>query len=351
MSISGGSLNWCPIFAIPDQWQCAARGWVRNSGRIPVPQNSKQRVHYLKPGQEYAVIALPNETLYTDKIYPQIVALFGDDLAPDVPRPSVLTPGLEDALAELTAYLDRGVVDISPLGVRASRYHTPENRYGSRRFRPTRVRDDMGRELTFQYYGRESTDNAGLLRQVRGPSGVTLTFEYNAPQSHPHRLDERFLTGVERRVSPVGELSPVCPDGCSQAGQPIRHEYIYNWRNPDTEDGYWKHDVELWARLAATYRPPAPANPSGLLPEDTPTQTPPAPDLSTYASLEALRYIETQADNITRVIRSRWSGEDWIRSAVELETRYGVRPDEPDQMDRVLAQRYGVAENQASLGL
>ncbi|RAL20362.1 hypothetical protein DL240_17425 [Lujinxingia litoralis] len=85
----------------------------------------------------------------------------------------------------------------------------PESVQGTHMMRPTRVRDDHGRELTFEYEESlppssntnvENLFRYGLLKAVSGPKGTRLEFEYNRPDSseYPARLADMYLTGAFR---------------------------------------------------------------------------------------------------------------------------------------------------------
>ena len=93
-------------------------------------------------------------------------------------------------------FLDAGAVPMAHTGAPFSVYVTPNNPYGSRRQRPTRVTDAHGRSLTFTYHADETLH--GLLARVEGPGGVAVDFDYGSPPDYPRVLNETFLTEATR---------------------------------------------------------------------------------------------------------------------------------------------------------
>ena len=114
-------------------------------------------------------------------------------------------------------FLDAGAMPMAHTGAPFSVYVTPNNPYGSRRLRPTRVTDTHGRSLELTYHDDETLH--GLLARVEGPGGVAVDFEYGAPDDYPRALNEKFLVQATRT------------DGTwAVAGAPSARTLRYTWQ-------------------------------------------------------------------------------------------------------------------------
>ena len=103
---------------------------------------------------------------------------------------------------------------------------------GDRKFRPKLVRDDLGRTLEFEYY-EDPSDKVtyGLLKKVTGPSAITsVSYDYDRPSDYPQRLQESFLTRVDRVDGAVGE-------GLVQQ-EARSFDFVYNWPSTSNFESY-----------------------------------------------------------------------------------------------------------------
>ena len=259
---------------------------------------------------------------------------------------------------------------------------------GDLRQRPTKVTDNLGRELTFEYYDDPSdTKRFGLLKQVNGPHNLAHTaYDYGRPAVYPEALNESFLTKVTRVDSP-----PSAQEWEPRTQRVI--EFTYNWPGLSYQD-YTAHADALKARYLAYYAgmhgcrfltsidtngtpsfytelsvctggSSGPSNPPpGSGPEGPEPGGPSAlcheglamplaggePEVSWCQNVRSTRpldnpcflaekakehYISDVADNIVRVTRY---------GVTEVESKYEVDPNKLD-FDRVTVQRYGGMKN------
>lgn len=331
----------CPP-AFFDEWTCASLGWSRYSGKLPHPRNTEQRAYRVDEGLLYHRVALPNEVAYAD-FYSELIEQDPDVLFEE-PRLPLPYDGFFDDLRHLEHLLDAGSVGVhvadgveiplySILGKDHGVYHTPENTYGDRRRRPVMVRDSLGRELRLEYVewddtegvGARSVADVGLLKRIRGPEGLEVTFKYDRPDDLPRRLNASFLTEVIRHFDtsefPPEVMLAETTDGGLLADE--RTVYTYNWPGYWRTPSYNQYDYALWRSFV-----------------DFKAVLTGARSYAPQASLVALQYIESIADNIVAVRRER-AGRG-LR--VELESRYGVDPTDRASLDRVVRQRYGGRE-------
>ena len=111
---------------------------------------------------------------------------------------------------------------------------------GDRKLRPKIVRDDSGRTLNFEYYDDPSDKvTYGLLKKVTGPSSITsVSYDYERPAKYPERLQESFLTRVDRL-----DGSP----GVGLVQQQARSfDFVYNWPSSSGFDSYYDHTTEVF---------------------------------------------------------------------------------------------------------
>jgi RHS repeat-associated protein len=219
----------------------------------------------------------------------------------------------------------------------------PESVNGGQRRRPVAVTDDLGRRLEFLYHrapawfqggGHDFRGHpeAGLLAEVRGPAGTSVTFTYERPAGYPAELNEAFLTQVRRHddAGAVGDVVPAADrelrfayqwPGGSAAPRPPSYD---RWRDRleasyrayfATFIGCWYQDVEICAN-GSSHR--------GL-------SRFAVGDPKELARQAANDYVSQVADNIVTVENG---------GAVETETRYQPDPWRED-FGRVTAQRYG----------
>lgn len=301
-----GGLRGCTItYTLCDEWpfdyrdpvdrfgqvtsRCTGVPWTRFSGKLAWPKPTRERVIAVEDGILYEEVALPEEpSSYVDR-----EAILG--------------------------FLAAGSVDLKAYGRPHGMFYTPPSTYGARRYRPTGVQDDLGRSLVFQYV--EPLDIAGidtmtpahlgLLKSVHGPDGRTVSFQYSRPAGYPQRLNELFLTRVG--VYGGGLSTPGVRYATTPDGDTVDHgstHYVYDWPN-EGGGSYVDFLYDLWRSRAATR------------------------DGRRVAPLDALRYIESIADNITTIVRNRPDAE-----VIELESRYYRYPTD-ESVDRVAAQRFG----------
>jgi RHS repeat-associated protein len=186
---------------------------------------------------------------------------------------------------------------------------------GGHTHRPTRVTDDLGRTLTFDYYEYKlgSAREAGLLQRVTGPSNASVEYTFHRPTWYPHFLNEMFLIRVERDDQ-TNQLPGL------QASPKFTLNFQYFWDSPGSEAKIFDWAWGVWRILESSDAQAAP--------------------------WAAGHYISTVADNIVRVSRQNRSVNPWTQ-VVESETAY-VYPALHPSFDRVAAQRYG-ADAVASL--
>lgn len=320
----------CPLEFF-DEWACASPGWDRRNGKLPQPQNSPTKAFKIQNDMLYHTPALPSEFAYN--IYHQQLLNQNPEAHtnnPDLPFPF---EGFFADLQHLEHFLDQGASGVkvtedlyssfaSTMQRKYGIWHTPENTYGSLKLRPTRVRDNLGREITFHYYdsgdvtGPNSTasiNSFGLLKEVRA-LGSTIRFTYSRPSDLPRRLNEMFLTRVTRGVD-----SSSLAAGIGQSYDPLGNpaddrvlEYTYNWPNYTRTPSYDHFDYGLWKQTLSQ----TPAKRRG-------------------ASLDALNYISQIADNIVTI---RKKGDDSTLN-VQSEHRYQIDPSDPSSLDRIVKQR------------
>lgn len=219
--------------------------------------------------------------------------------------------------------------------------------YGTRRLRPITVTDDLGRRLRFHYakgtpvpvslkgqeYEFAKRPDAELLESISGPAGTLLKFAYDRPQTHPLRLNEMFLTKVERKDAPQTiDLLPA-PDR--------KAEYRYQWPNnlvlPYASDAkivrtryqsYYETFIGCWLKRQNCPGEYFVAEKASGDPED-------------LALHQAEGYLSEVADNILEIINN---------GVTTLESRYAIDP-LSSSFDKVLDQRYGssLAQQDTSL--
>lgn len=247
---------------------------------------------------------------------------------------------------------------------------------GDRKLRPKLVRDNLGRELTFQYHDDPSDlTTYGLLEKVHGPDSITsVTYSYQRPGSYPERLQESFLTQVDRNDG-NGTL-----EAGLEAGFERTIEYTYSWPGVGfgdyTTSAQSVYDAYLayfstftgckWDDLSAVVCMPqasfsqgsaitsvAVCDANGSL-HDSGGLAFPGGNISGsgggcikggyhyseespcfLATQEEHRYVSSIADNIVQIVRD---------NVVEVSSRYELNPNDPS-FDRVTVQRYGGMAN------
>ncbi|MBI2299048.1 MAG: hypothetical protein HYU66_08925, partial [Armatimonadetes bacterium] len=181
---------------------------------------------------------------------------------------------------------------------------------GGHQLRPIKVTDDLGNQLTFDYYPATTADepNAGLLKQVTGPAGTKLTFEYTGPPYQPYQNHERLLRKAARIDAPPASTNIT-------AAPEQNYVFDYQWQRglmnklPDLGWQVW----DLYHRAGF----------------------PAAVPMTAY-------YLSQVSDNIIGVWRNVG-----IAPEIESETAYMVHPFSP-VFDRVMRQRAGGSAVQAA---
>ena len=205
---------------------------------------------------------------------------------------------------------------------------------GKEKLRPTEVRDNLGRTLTFTY-DDAPTENGdpnpkfGLLTRVDGPNGAFVEFTYDTPPSAPDPQNEAFLVGAERETSPA-------------IGTPRTLDYDYQWSNetwpnPDgaTVDFYAN---KVYQHYLAYHEAVSDCTSSTI--QDNCTGSTPAVrrgNSCRYAHFSTYDYRSSIRDNIIRVTRHEGFGSSEV---VEVESSFRIDPWAID-FDHVVKQRYG----------
>ena len=306
----------------------------------------------------------------------------------DVPEPIMDARGWETPKIELALPYDgawRGALEYLTLDTSklptAYDYDSDARRYvrdwintdfapqlptGTRKLRPTRVTDDLGRTLEFEYYDDIADSTTfGLLRSVVALSGVTsVDYEYARPVGYPQRLHESFLTRIERSDSPTpGAGLMASPDKeivleynwptegfdsydlHANAVEQAYLDYFGTWRGCQWEGELCYAASEEDARLAGASQPGVVCGPEGPAGDAAGGSSSSTGQLLCRTSLrpngmgnpcfearrERERYISSVADNLVRIKRN---------SLIEVESRYIVDP-WSREFDRVEVQRYG----------
>jgi hypothetical protein len=204
--------------------------------------------------------------------------------------------------------------------------------YGARKQRVTKVTDDLGRSLVFTYWTPQNHDYAGLLqadllRDVSGPAGTKVSFEYSRPANYPAKLGEMFLTKAQRH-------DDTALDGVVPAADRT-FEYRYQWpggsalsydsgQNRDRVRDAFRAYYEKFVGCLAAYELCIGHSGKTILVPGNPTD---------LADAEADAYVSRVADNI-----SEWVADGVVRT----ESRYQVDPfSSAGDFDRTTAQRYG----------
>ncbi|MFZ5440742.1 MAG: DUF6531 domain-containing protein [Myxococcota bacterium] len=192
--------------------------------------------------------------------------------------------------------------------------------------RLTRVKDNLGRELTFDYF--TAGTNIGLLQRVRGPAGAAVEFSYSANPNALDGLNERFLASA-RRVDGATNSPLLSPSG--QRG----YEYEYAWqvagRMPTdlaaAEAAYRDYFKNIYNCGTLTKAPCS----------DKWVSTVQFADLDALTAERMRRHYADAADNILTVRVFDYVSHT---SKIESETRYGQNIYDVN-FDRALAQRWG----------
>lgn len=244
---------------------------------------------------------------------------------------------------------------------------------GTLRMRPVKVRDDLGRELTFEYFDDElQTTTYGLLKRVSGPLSTSVTYTYDRPSqmdasSELARLNESFLTQVNRQDAPLAHES-VIPAPATVV------EFKYNWPEYgpsfDSSTNGTPHRQTIYDAYLAFFKT---SYGCILAQEDYAhvcSNSSSAPDLSQVctaagsvyvggdslpstggtcagaplagdqhmpgnplqlAMIEEHNYVSDVADNIVQVT---------VNGTIESESRYGIDPS-ADDFEKITVQRYG----------
>jgi RHS repeat-associated protein len=216
---------------------------------------------------------------------------------------------------------------------------------GARRLRPTRVTDDLGRQLIFSYrraaklppkpptalfppaFAFATTPDADLLISVEGPDGCMVRFTYERPAAYPAELNEMFLVAVDRHDRPAEvDVAPAVDRSLrftyQWPGGPVGS---YDTHAAAVRDAYRAY---YQAFVGCTYADQYACG-DGIIKLGGLRLADDDPD--TLARQAEQAYISDIADNIIRVVAD---GVD------ESETRYEADPFLP-VFDRVTAQRYG----------
>ncbi|MFU8805093.1 MAG: DUF6531 domain-containing protein, partial [Bradymonadaceae bacterium] len=302
-----------------------------------------------------------------------LATIFGDREPPSI-SPDGITPTREAAngLARAEVILGVDLYDdslenvelygkaVSSLGYTAARVYfdslvrkdfIPQSLTGNIRMRPVRVVDGLGRELSFLYHNdinslnQGSTSSFGLLREVRGPSGTKLAFNYAQPPDYPTERNELFLVNVTR--------SDNVNTSATKAAPLRAYEYIYQWPSGASDvspSSYYLHGTSVrWSYLnyfqtfqGCMMGPAAidfhfDATPSSIC--DVNIGMNPDPIYRSgnpcyQAQRQMHEYFSSVADNIIRVERS---------GITEVETEYVIDPYD-ERFDHAIMQRYGGIE-------
>jgi RHS repeat-associated protein len=229
--------------------------------------------------------------------------------------------------------------------------------YGTRRLRPTRVTDDLGRSFVFAYtqapitllnpaaYDFAGTPQVELLESVTGPGGTTILFRYEAPQV-PSELGERFLTMIIRgdTSGPTDDIVPA---------HPRLFTYYYPWSSgraafaDDFADKVYSKYRDFYATFVGCSLTPLSICGERGRPQISPGNA------DHLAKLAQYDYISNVIDNIVRVDETQEPPVVFNRPPpprIQSETRYEIDP-WSTSFDQVYAQRYGsrLAEQDLSL--
>lgn len=215
--------------------------------------------------------------------------------------------------------------------------HGIQSVYGAARLRPTKVTDDLGRTLRFNYikgdpvspakkgkeYDFSKKPEAELLQSVTGPGGSQLKFRYDRPPAHPQRLNEMFLTRVERKDTPTtSDLQPA-PDR--------KTEYRYQWPNILSLP-YYTHAKILRTRYQIYYETFVGCYlQRQYCPGELAVAEKAPGDPADIALHQVEGYLSEVADNIIEMINN---------GVISLESRYEIDPF-TSSFDKVVDQRYG----------
>lgn len=246
---------------------------------------------------------------------------------------------------------------------------------GEHKMRPKYVIDDLGRQLTFNYYSdvpqsigpalpsTQGQSTYGLLKEVVGPDEITkITYQYQRPVQYPTGLQESFLTQVQRLDNVTGSQF------ATQSTKTLTMDYGWN-TNANWLSAYDSYANDVYDRYldyfgtftgCNWYADGAQAgsgatvctngssvnvpgsffvcNNSALPANGNSTNNCWAPGASRQghnpcylARQEKERYISRLADNIQIIKRN---------NIVEVKSQYQANPDAQD-FDRVTRQRYG----------
>jgi RHS repeat-associated protein len=216
----------------------------------------------------------------------------------------------------------------------------PSASTGQRKLRPVSATDDLGRTLEFDYHRDPTEEQFGLLKSVQGPGGAKVDYSYDTPpSSFPDRLNEAFLSKVERTDNPSSRRDGIVP------GPDRTFEFDYQWpgvakaweqwtesqltdgagncENADNMSLKDQYACYFQQFVACRYGRQAPCGVQHY------QENPGNPCF--LAALQEQSVISDIADNIVRVRRD---GE------IESETKFQHSPDRPD-FDKVQAQRFG----------
>jgi RHS repeat-associated protein len=227
--------------------------------------------------------------------------------------------------------------------------------YGTRRMRPIRVRDDVGRTLLFDYvkapactlshpcnapYDFAGKPEAELLMRVTGPADTSVSFEYSRP-SLPSDRGERFLVFSVRQdaTATVGDVTP----------SPRRSfTYHYQWPGGPVPS-FEAFGTTVYDKYLQFYRTFAGCTLAPLtrcgelgLPQISPG------DPEELARIAEYGYISSLIDNIIQVDETPIPSTVAVRGptpSIQSETRYETDPWSAS-FDRAYAQRHGSSQAQ-----
>lgn len=220
---------------------------------------------------------------------------------------------------------------------------------GQVRERPVRISDALGRKIELFY-----DENSNLLTTIKGTGGVYISYEYDAPDSYPKSLNEKFLTKVIREDGSVSggiteavpkrvlEFEYQWPDkgfgSYNDYQDKVKSVYfgyydqsmLCNWNagsaGSDSDSDSEMNSTENSARGEGVCREFEGGGGGGYTPK-----------VFLYgnacgqADIESFKYVSRVADNIVRV---------QFDDIIESETSYSFNP-WSSIFDRAIAQRYG----------
>jgi RHS repeat-associated protein len=238
----------------------------------------------------------------------------------------------------------------------------PQAPWGKRRMRPTKARDNLGREIAFVYESNPEDKTFGLLKAISGPAKTHVAFQYKNFESNgfPTRLNERFLSRVHRfddnQTHPLDEAPERSQDfeyawERAEIKNLVLSEYANNLYNKyfdyytktngcrvgggagGTSCGGDHGQTGICRGIDMVYGPAIGLNfcmGGGTTISGNPC---------VMAMLDKDQYLSDVADNITKISRHK-TVHSGVSAIVEVESRFDINP-LSQNFDRVTTQRYG----------